>query len=275
MDIPFVQAAVALAVAASAAALLIAWLRRRPSSHRDWAPEQARMPRVTFDGPRVTIENVRNFRWTGPSAFEPGWETRHYDLGRLVSAWYVIVPFTSRWRGPAHSFVSFGFDDGRYLAISVEARRERGETYGILKGLLRRFELIYVVGDETDVIGRRAVHDGTDVYLYPIAASPEALRALFRSMLERADALRARPEFYNTITHNCTLELVRHVDRLVPGRIPRSWRLALPGYSDQLAHAAGLIASTLPLAEARDRYRINERARAAMNTPGFSAGIRQ
>src|SRR3712207_8455985 len=37
----------------------------------------------------------------------------------------------SHWAGEeiAHVFVSFGFRDGRRLAVSIETRRERGEQY--------------------------------------------------------------------------------------------------------------------------------------------------
>jgi len=264
-----------LAAAVPVAALLLVWLRRTPSIDRNWATDQSRMPRVTFDGTRFTVENLRSFHWSDASTFEPRWETRSYDLERVNSAWYVVVPFASRWRGPAHTFISFGFDDGRYLAISVEARRRAGQSYDILRGLFRRFELLYVIGDEMDLIGRRAVYDGTDVILYPIVATPEAIRAVLRSMLERANRLREHPEFYNTVTNNCTIDLVRHMNRFIPGRIPQGWRLALPGYSDQVLQAAGLIDTTLPLDAAREKYRINDRAREAMHTPEFSERIRR
>jgi hypothetical protein len=171
--------------------------------------------------------------------------------------------------------VSFGFDDGRYLAISVEARRETGETYGIVKGLLRRFELMYVVGDEQDLIGRRVVVDSAEVYLYPIRAARQDVRAMFTQMLERANAIYRQPEWYNSLTNNCTMNLVRHVNRIAPGRIPTSWRLVLPGYSDQVAHRLGLIDSTLSLAEARARFRITDKARAALGAEAFSRRIRE
>lgn len=250
------------------------WSFLTPSHDRRWAVDQSVLPFAEFDGDRVTVHGVRNFRWSSATEFSPAWEDRSYDLRQVATAWYVLVPFSRRWRGPAHSFVSFGFDDGRYLAISIEARREVGETYGVIKGLLRRFELIYVLGDERDLIGRRAVFDGSDVYLYPIRASREAVRSVFRGMLERADKLHATPEFYHTITNNCTLNLVHHVNHLVPGRIPSSWKTALPGYSDEVIHRLGLIDSSGTLAEVRARFRINERARAALDAPDFSARIR-
>ena len=248
---------------------------RIPSHDRKWSTDQSVLPAATFTADSVRIEGVRNFRWTSSTAFTPAWETRSYDLQRISTAWYVVIPFGPIWRGPAHAFVSFGFDDGQYVAISIEARREPKEAYGVVAGALRNFELVYVVGDEQDLIGRRAVFDGTDVDLYPIRAEPSQVRQMFTSMLERANAIRARPEFYNTLTNNCTLNLVHHVNALVPGRVPSSWRIVLPGYSDAVLHDIGLIDTTLTIAEARIRFKINDRARTALGQPDFSAQIRR
>jgi hypothetical protein len=250
------------------------WSVLTPSHNRNWSIDQSVLPVAEFAGDSVRIRDVRNFRWTGPTEFVAAWEDRSYRLDQVATVWYVLVPFSRRWRGPAHAFVSFGFDDGRYLAVSVEARREAGEVYGVLKGLFRRFELTYVIGDERDLIGRRAVYDGTDVFLYPIRADRAGARAMLTGMLERANQIRDQPEFYNTLTNNCTLNLVRHINRIVPGRVPSSWRVILPGYSDEVAVSLGLIDSTLPLPVARARYRINDRARAALDSTDFSRLIR-
>ena len=262
------------AVVAAVAGMLV--LRARTPSHsREWSIDQSVMAAATFSADSVRIDGVRNFRWTSSTAYTPAWESRTYDLKQIATAWYVVVPFGTAWRGPAHAFVSFGFDDGRYLAISIEARREPKETYGVIAGALRNFELIYVVGDEQDLIGRRAVFDGTDVELYPIRAELDQIRRMFVMMLERANAIRTRPEFYNTLTNNCTLNLVRHVNALAPERIPSSWRIVLPGYSDAVIHGLGLIDTTLTIEAARARFRINQQAREALGQPDFSARIRQ
>lgn len=247
----------------------------RPSHDRQWSVDQSVLPTVEWHDDSVRISGVRNFQWTSDTVFTPAWEARSYRLDQVATAWYVLAPFARSWRGPAHAFVSFGFDDGRYLAISVEARREAGEGYGPVKGLLRRYELIYVIGDERDLIARRALFSGNDVYLYPVRADRAGVRAMLTGMLQRANQLHDRPEFYNTITNNCTLNLVHHVNAIVPGRIPSSWRIALPGYSDEVAQRLGLIDTTLTLAEARTRFRINEKARAAIGAADFSARIRQ
>jgi hypothetical protein len=264
-----------LAVVFLVFAFSVVWAALRPSNTRRWAIDQSVLPLAEFDGSLVTIHGVRNFRWTSATEATPLWEDRRYDLEQIATAWYVLVPFSKAWRGPAHAFVTFGFDDGRYLAISVEARREQGESYGPLKGMLRRFELLYVIGDERDLIGRRAVYDGSDVFLYPIRADRGTIRAVFRAMLERANGFREKPEFYNTITNNCTLNLVHHVNQLAPGRIPSSWQIVLPGYSDEVIHRLGLIDSTGTMEQTRARFQINARARAALDQPDFSTRIRE
>lgn len=256
--------------------LLGIWAFTTPSLDRDWSPEQYVLPQAQFSGDSVHLSGIRNFEWKGDTTFAERWEERDYRLDQVATAWYILAPFSSNWRGPAHSFVSFGFDDGRYLALSVEARREKGETYGIVTGMLRRFELIYVVGDELDLIGRRAASGRDEVYLYPIKADRAAIREMLTGMLQRINALHDHPEFYNTLTNNCTLNLVRHVNDVAPGLIgAASWRIALPGYSDVVAHRLGLIDSTLPIAEARRQFLITEKARAALGKADFSARIRQ
>jgi hypothetical protein len=256
--------------------LFATWAFLRPSQDRRWSGEQAELAQARFDGDSVHITGVRNFTWTGDTTFTPKWEARDYRLDQVATAWYILVPFSTNWRGPAHSFVSFGFDNGRYLSLSVEARREQGEIYGIVTGMLRRFELIYVVGDEADMIGRRAASGLDQVFLYPIKADRAQVRAMLTGMLERVNQLHDRPEFYNTLTNNCTLNLVHHVNQVSPGLIPgASWRIALPGYSDVIAHRLGLIDSTLPIEQARKQFQITEKARAALGKPDFSSLIRQ
>lgn len=255
--------------------LVATWALLTPSHDRDWSPEQNTLPSALFTDDSVRITGVRNFAWAGGTAFTPGWDERSYRLDQVATAWYVLAPFSSNWRGPAHSFVSFGFDDGRYLAVSVEARREQGESYGILTGMLRRFELIYVVGDERDLIGRRAASGTDEIYLYPIRADRAAVRAMLTGMLERANQLRDHPEFYNTLTNNCTSNLVHQVNQIAPGKIPASWRIALPGYSDEVVYSLGLMDSTLTLAQAREHFLVTQKARAALGQQDFSEQIRQ
>ena len=255
-------------------AAAIAWSRIEPRNDRRWIPEQARLARASFYEDSVVIENVRNFDWSANGDPAPRWETRTYDLRAIESVWYLLSPFGERFRGPAHAFLSFGFADGSYVSISVEARKQEGETYSLLKGMLKRFELMYVIGSEPDFIGLRTLRFDDDVFLYPVRATQDAARTLFLDMLEAANQLASEPAFYGTIRNNCTTRILLHANTVAPDPIPWSIRILLPGYSDALALEAGLLDTDLSLDEARAHHRINERARAVAGERDFSNLIR-
>jgi hypothetical protein len=258
----------AVAIVFAAAALI------RPSNHRDWRVDQAILPDAVFDGPRVTIRNVRNFRYDSLGTATPAYDTRTYDLDRIESVWFVLAPFDRKRRGPAHSFLSFGFADSQYVAISVEARREKDETYSLVKGMLKRYELMYVIGDERDLIQLRTKR-GDEVYVYPIRTTPNRVRRLFEEMLQRTNVLYVRPEFYNTVFNNCTTNLLHHANRVATKRIRWGREVLLPGYADELALRLGLIDDQGTLEQVRARYLVNQRAQQFANAPDFSVRIRE
>ncbi len=264
-----------LAVAVAGAGVYAATLGAElPSHSREWRTEQALLPGVTIDDGIVRVRNVRDFAYASPTEFTPAYHDSAYPIAGAERVWFVLSPFGRDWRGPAHIFLSFGFADGRYLSVSVEARREAGEEYSIMKGALRNFELMYVIAEERDVIGLRAVTWDDPVYLYPIRATPEQVSDLFRILMERARDLESQPRFYNTFTDNCTTNILEAVNQIASEAIPFGWEILLPGYSDRIAHERGLIDTDLPLAEARRRFEVNGRAREAIASEDFSARIR-
>jgi hypothetical protein len=252
----------------------ISWTTARPAHDRDWSLDHGRVPFAELTGDELTIRNFRNFRWGPNGVVNANWETRHYDLSRVETVWYVLTPFSASWRGPAHAFVSFGFADGSYLSVSVEARRERDEAYSTWRGMLKRYELIYVIGDEQDLVQLRANRHGEDVYLYPIRATPEQVRRMLVGMVQRANGLAERPEFYGTISNNCTTNLLGHVNEVASRRISYGMRVLLPGYSDRLAHDRGLLETSLPLEEARRRWAVTERSQRHAGSAAYSLLIR-
>ena len=255
--------------------LPLGWvLSIRPSNERAWTTDQSVLPWAEIDGRRIHVHRIRNFTYRSTTDYDPAWYDKTFDLDRLRTAWFGVEPF-GEWQGPAHTFLSFGFEGDEYLAVSVEIRKEKGEEFSALEGLLRQYELMYVLGDERDLIHLRANHRRDDVYLYPVKAPRERIEQVLLAMLRRANRLRAEPEHYNTLTNNCTSNIVRHVNDLVPGRVPLRYEIVLPGYSDRLAYELGLIDTDLPFEQARRRFHINERARRYAGRPDFSAGIRQ
>jgi hypothetical protein len=250
------------------------WLLQRPSNQRDWTPDNARLATARFRGDSVWISNVRNASYTTPAQYQVRWENRAYDLGHLKRAWFLVEPFAHDWRGPAHTLVSFEFDDGRYLAVSAEIRKERGESFSPWKGLMRQFEMIYVVGDERDLVRLRTNYRHDQVYLYPVRAAPAKVRAILVDMLTTANHLAGHPEWYNTLTNTCTTSIVGHVNKVATRRVPFSYRVLLPGYSDQLAYDLGMLDTQLPFEQARERYHINALAARWGDSPDFSRHIR-
>ena len=250
----------------TAAALIIAWQFKRPSNDGDWSPDVAVLPWVEFEGDRVTIHNIRHCDYRSVDDYD----VRHYDaafdLNELTTVHFMVEPF-SAFRGPAHTMLAFGFADGRHFAISVELRKEIGEAFHPLPGFFKQFELIYVVGDERDLIQLRTHHRKHEVYFYPIKATTEHKRALLTDMLRRANDLRDRPEFYNTITSSCTTNIVHHVNKLIDGPRTFNLKVLLPAMADELAHDMGLIDTVLPFEKAREYFRIDQRAQREDGTP--------
>lgn len=257
-----------------AAVFVVLHFVRRPSTNHNWSPDQRVLASAELDGPLIHVHNIRLCTYRTTDDFTCSYYDKTFDLKQLDSLWFVVEPF-GQSKGVAHTFVSFGFGERDFVAISVEIRKEKGETYSPLCGLLREYELMYVVGDERDLIKLRTNYRHDQVYLYPIRTTRERMQRMFIDMLTRANKLRAEPEFYNTLTSTCTTNIVRHVNTIVPGRVPFSLAILLPGYSDRLAYRIGLIDTDLPFDAMREKYHINERAERYADDPQFSARIRE
>lgn len=261
-------------VALAALAVLTAVvLSRAPSDRRTWAPDQARLPVVEIASGEVRIRGLRDFAHAPDGGVEVAYRDDVFRLAEARRVWLVLAPFATRWRVLAHSYVSFEFEGGRFVSVSVEARREQGEEYSLVGGLTRAFELAYVVGTERDLLGLRAAR-GDTLFLYPTIATSEQAGRLFLDMMVRARATQERPEFYNTVTNNCTTNLRDHVNRMTPGRLPWGWGVLLPGFSDALALEHGLLDTALPLEEARTRFRVDARVREALSGAPEEFGLR-
>jgi Domain of unknown function (DUF4105) len=254
-------------------AVTIAAIRivRNPSNDRAWHPTQRAPSRAAVRGPLIEIRNVRDFTYRSETDFDIRYVDRTYDLRKLDSAWYVVSRFGGV-PGLAHAFLTFGFSDGQYAAISVEARKERDETYSPFLGVLNSYELMYVAGTERDLIGVRTHVWKEGVTLYPIRADHDKIREVFAGMALRAETLAREPEFYDTLFNSCNSNIVEHVNAIAPGSIGFDVRTILPGFSDRVAYELELIDTSMPLERVREAYRIDP-AGIALDD-GFSRSIR-
>jgi len=261
-----------LAFAAAFGAILIWWQRIEPSNDRIWADDVAQMTTGTVAGNQVTLRNVRNFEWRSNTDYTQRWETRNYRLDGLISVDMIM----SYWTGPAiaHMLISFGFDDGEHVALSVEIRRESIESFSEIGGFFKEFELSIIAADERDVIRVRTNVRGEDTYLYRLRMPVPAMRSLFLGYIDKANALTRTPRFYNTITVNCTT-LVYQMMQGIVGYLPLSYRLLFSGYLPEYVYRVGGLDQRYPLEELRAHGRISERAIRADRSDAFSADIRR
>jgi hypothetical protein len=257
------------------AGLLFWWQGIEPSNERDWQPDVAVLPFATFEGDKVRVHNIRNFTYRTETDYTPAYYDRTFDLNQLEG----IDLLSVYWMGPAiaHVFLSFVFADGQNLAVSIETRKEQGEGYSTLKGFFRQYELFYVVADERDVIGLRTNYrkdPPEDVYLYSIEGSIDNARRLFLEYMNQINRLHEKPEFYNTLTTNCTTQIWTST-RVNPHGVPMSWKILASGYVPQYLYEQGMIrAEGQSFAEVQGRAYINPRTRAAEPGEDFSALIR-
>ncbi len=244
-----------------------------PSNDRDWVEYEKTLASADIYDTAVHIHNIRNFRYQSEEDYTAGYYDKIFSLDNLKSLDYVVEPFEG-YGGAAHVFVSFGFDDGEYVSISAEIRKERGETFSALAGILRQYEIIYVIADERDIIDLRANIRKDPVRIYPIKATPDQARMMFLSMLRRANHLVSNPEFYNTLTNSCALNIIRHANQVVDEPIPYGYKVFFPAFSGRLAYQLGMIDTDLAFVEAQTKFLINQRAERYRGHPDFSIKIR-
>lgn len=245
-------------VALGAAAVVFVWyfVTVRPDPNQDWASDHARLPRIAFEGDLAHVRDVRDFTWRGADDYSERFHDRTYDLSTVESMHYVVAPM-STVDAVAHVFVCFDFSDGRHIAVSVEGRRRKGQRYQVLPSLFRQFQLIYVIGEERDVVGKRGVVLRQPVRFYPARTSPAHARAILADMLRRADQLEKHPEFYNLFVNNCMTNILLHLRRLGGHGLPSDLAVLLTGLSDRAAYRLGYLDIDITFAQARDVFRID------------------
>jgi len=248
----------------------------KPSNDRNWQTDVSVLPYATVQGNLITVHNIRNFDYRSETDYTPAYYDKRFDLNKLNGVDVIAV----YWMGPAiaHVFLSFAFEGGDHVAVSIETRKEKGEAYSTLKGFFRQYELYYVVADERDVIRLRTNyrHDPPeDVYVYKASAPIENGRRLFMAYIDKINSLKNKPKFYNTLTSNCTTSIWMntHVNE---GHVPFSWKVLVSGYLPEFLYEQGRLDSDgLSFSELQRSVHVNTRAQAADTDKNFSAIIRK
>ena len=253
------------------------YLLSTPRNNLDWdIPQKINASAEFNDSGTVVVRNIRNFRYRTPADYDIDYYDKTFDLDELVRVDFIIDPFT-KFRGIAHTMIAFGFADGTYVDVSIEARRERGESYHTYQGLFNKYEFIYIVADERDVLALRTNTRDDKVYLYEVDIDKETAQKLFISVMERVNKLNEKPEFYNTFTNNCTTSLVRDINKVLPKekQIGFTLKYVFPGYSDRLAYDLGFLDDSVTFEKLRENAYISDKARQLKVDESFSRLIRE
>lgn len=253
------------------AGLLFWWNTLMPTNDKEWAPEVANIPQGTIEGDILTLHNVRNFDFKNKTEFAEKWETRTYDLSKLKS----LDLYLSYWSSPliAHTIMSWGFENGDHLSVSIETRKDKTQQYSAIKGIYKQFTLAYIAADERDLIRLRTNFRKERVYLYRLNVSKERMRQFLESYVAHMNRLVKEPEFYHALTMNCTSAIRLHSEAN-PDRLPSDWRLLANGHVDQYLYDYAAIRVDIPFDELRAQSRVDLEMQ-KLDAKDFSARIRE
>lgn len=251
------------------------WSSLEPSLYRDWETTEAVLPEISFSWNFISVDKVRNFKHITKKEYEANYYDEVYDLDKIESVHYIVEPF-SDFDWPAHTMLSFWFTDDKYVTVSAELRKEKGEWFDPFLGLMNQFEIVYIVWDDNDLIKLRANIRKDIVRMYPVTATKNQMQMLFSSVLHRADKLTKEPEFYNTFWNTCTTSILLHVNSLRNNKIStKDIKILLPSNSDKIWYDLWLLNTKLNLEEAREYYKINTLSEKYKDDKNYSKMIRK
>jgi hypothetical protein len=233
------------------------WLiTQQPEHNRNWESGQEKLPKIELEGEKIKVINFRDFKWQEDGVAITDYHDEYFNLNQLEGV-DVIISHFAEFEGLAHIFLSFRFSDNKNMVISVETRRETGEEFSPWLGLMRRFEIIYVVGSERDIIGVRTDIRQERVYLYPTLANPEKSRDLLLALIKDINNIYNQPTFYNTLLNNCTNVITRRVEDISEIKFPLTYKTILPGFMDEVLYKIKLIPHDKSFQENKQYYLID------------------
>ena len=230
----------ALAATGAVAVIIVAALvsAREPSLERTWDEDVAVLAGVELlpDG-TVRLSDIRDWRYSRDSVFSKRYFDARYDPADITGLW-LYEQELGLGGLVAHTFLVFEFgassipEPERWLGLSVETRREAGEKYSIVRGLLREFEVTHIWATERDLATRRVELLDYPLTRYRVEVPDEYLGRIFLQFLRETAALATTPRWYNTLMTNCTSSLIQYVNEAEPGAIPRHYSSVLTGRAD-------------------------------------------
>lgn len=233
-------------------------------------PLQRRVSVLSDQDAAMRVENVR-WHKAGPGEFD--WTTAAVKPGTVKDIYLVKQPFPPELLA-AHSLLLFTFERGGLtdadgneaygLALSIEAHLKVGQPYSPLAGMKNSYNIIWTLSTWEDYARRSVQVMNNSLIPYKLASFSAPQKSwLVREALRQAGVNRDG-EFYNTVTNNCTNNLLILMNRALPElrRVPMwdvpylvynieaTMPLFVPGYLQQ----RGLLGPELPAVTMSNLY---------------------
>lgn len=245
-----------------ATALTIRVAMRDPSLSREW-DEDVRVLAGVEMSPEgsVRLRDIRDWMYTQDSVVSKRYFDASFDPQHIVDVWMYeqVLDDTGLI---AHTFLVFEFDESyvspRYLGLSVETRRESGEEYSLIGGILRSFEVTHIWATESDLVTRRVQLLDYPLTRFRLEIPKEYRARIFLKLAQETADLAAKPRWYNTVTNNCTSSLIRYVNESEPNAIPVHYSLVFTGKVDDYLAKLGYLDTESSLAITRSYLAAND-----------------
>lgn len=210
---------------------------RTPSLERGWDEDVNVLAGVdALPGETISISKIRDWQYALNSITEKSYFDASFAPNDIAAMWMYEQQLDSSGL-IAHTFVVFEFDDSygraKYLGLSVETRREKGETYSLLGGVLRQFEITHIWATEKDLVTRRVLFLDYPLTRYKLEMPVAYYAQIFRKFAQETKGLASQPQWYNTVTNNCTSSLIKYVNESESNAIPIHYSYVLTGKVDE------------------------------------------
>ena len=269
----FIIEAVGLAFLGAITVWLLHRNLSRPSHDRAWVPFHKELPYGEYapDG-TILVHNIRRARYRTEFDYNVSYHGGLYDPQTLKRVWFCVAPYKT---GQAHTFLSFEFNDGRYLAVSVEVRKTHAESFKAWMVALWNYEIFYILADEQDILWLRTNIWKGNVMLYPTHLPRIAAQKVFASVVEGVNDFYKKPRFYRVLYRNCTSVPMNHLRAGAPTLPKFDFRYIATSEADRVLYAHNLIDTDTPLADARKRYNVTSKAQSLACDETFSKRVRE
>ncbi len=214
-------------------------LIKKPSNDRVWSADAEVLQSITLLQNSFSIDDLRDWSYADGKVLTQDYKDVGYDFSNLENI-YFQLQYLDKNNLTAHTYLVFDFGE-ESIGLSIEARKEKGESYSSVRGLFNTYELIYVWATAEDHDTRR-----TDLYQnglesHRLVMTHSEQEALLRSLLEDSMNLVEHPRFYNTLFDNCTSLLAKNSNSISFERIPWHYSFILTGFSVSYLEKLGYI----------------------------------